>query len=93
MNDTLKTILVVSVSMVLILVVFLGGYLLGRFSGPYQHNPRYYEMGWSMSPEVDCPHERLPYPHRPGSGMFDENYPDGGFYHHEGMPFWGPRGR
>lgn len=88
MNETLKTILLVSVSMVLILLVFLGGYLLGRFSGPFQHTALNSSMGWSMYYGDECPHDQLPYPHMPGPGMLDQYHRGDGHFHDQGMPFW-----
>jgi hypothetical protein len=93
MNDTLKTILWVSVSAVLILSVFLGGFLLGRFSSPFQGPAMHHSMGWPMSSAETCPYNQLPYQHQPGSGMFDRHHPGGSFYHHEGMDFWDLRDR
>jgi hypothetical protein len=92
MSQTLKITLIVSVGVILVMVLFLGGFLLGRFTAPLYQGAMISGRGWQSS-GFECRHDQLPYPHRPGSGMFDGYQPGSDFYHHEGMPFWDPNDR
>lgn len=82
MSDTIKTILLVSASVVLILVLFLSGYLLGRVNGPLYNSPMLSGRGWMQPAGVECPHDQLDHMNWYDSDGTGDFHPRGGYFHH-----------
>ena len=88
MSEPLKTILLVSASVVLILVLFLSGYLLGRVNSPFYHSPMASGRSWMQPAGIDCPHHQLDQMEWYGSDMPGDHYPGGGYFHHMHEQDW-----